>query len=80
MARILYFGVARDLAGTSSEEVIVSGVTTLEGLWPMLIARHPALEAIRPISRVALDMQYATDDMLVSDSAEVAIIPPVAGG
>ncbi|MBC8144484.1 MAG: molybdopterin converting factor subunit 1 [bacterium] len=80
MARILYFGVARDLAGTASEEASAVGATTVAGLWDVLIARHPALASIRSISRVALDMQYATSESLVNDDAEVAIIPPVAGG
>lgn len=80
MAHIVYFGVARELAGVSTEEVAATGVESVAGMWSQLITRHPALASIRSVSRVAVDMKYATDETLIDDSAEVAIIPPVAGG
>jgi molybdopterin synthase catalytic subunit len=80
MARILYFGVARDLAGTDQEELMVGGVGTVDSVWAQLVAVHPKLAPIRSICRVAVDMHYATGETPVAESAEIAIIPPVAGG
>lgn len=80
MARILYFGVARDIAKTDSESVELTRPTSVDALWKLLIERHAGLAAIRGVSRVAVDMQYASPDVTIADESEIAIIPPVAGG
>lgn len=77
---ILYFGPARDCTGLGAEEITIEEGTTVSGLWDALIARHPRLTECRAISRVAIDMSYAIGDEVISDAAEIAIIPPVAGG
>jgi molybdopterin converting factor subunit 1 len=77
---ILYFGLARDHAGISSEEIAVRENITLEMLWTLLIDRHPSLELSRRVSRVAVDMEYVNDGAIIPPNAEIAIIPPVAGG
>ncbi len=78
--KILYFGLARERAGVSSEELLFEGQGTVDRLWELLIERHPSLAECRAISRIAADMQYVADDDRIGDAAEVAIIPPVAGG
>jgi molybdopterin synthase catalytic subunit len=80
MARILYFGIARDLAGTDSEEVMIEAGATVAMFWETLMRLHPRLDAIRGVSRLAVDMNYVAADAPLSDGAEIAIIPPVAGG
>ncbi|MEO6047528.1 MAG: MoaD/ThiS family protein [Candidatus Kapaibacterium sp.] len=77
---ILYFGLARDHAGISSEEISARESITLEMLWTMLIDQHPSLELSRRVSRVAVDMEYVNDGAMIPPNAEIAIIPPVAGG
>lgn len=80
MARILYFGVARDLSGHDVEEFDLGSVETGGALWDELIVRHPSLARIRSIARLAIDMEYATDESSTAGASEIAIIPPVAGG
>jgi molybdopterin synthase catalytic subunit len=77
---ILYFGPARDCAGIQSEPLGERGPLALDDLWRLLIERHPRLAECRSISRVAVDMEYIDDGGIVPEGAEVAIIPPVAGG
>jgi molybdopterin converting factor subunit 1 len=77
---ILYFGIARDRAGVSREEIPVGADVTSAGLWDELISRHPALASCRSISKMAADMEYIGDGDPVGGAREVAIIPPVAGG
>jgi len=45
-----------------------------------LCARHPELDAYRPIVRVAVNGVYAAASDPVAAGDEVALIPPVAGG
>ncbi|MBS1914361.1 MAG: MoaD/ThiS family protein [Bacteroidetes bacterium] len=77
---LLYFGIARDCAGVSGETISLDRDVTVTQLWDLLVERRPALAACRSLSRVAVDMHYAGENDLVPQGAEVAIIPPVAGG
>lgn len=77
---VLYFGVARDCAGISSEEIDLAEGSTVEELWSALVARHPGLAACKGISRIAVDMSYVGEGETISGAREIAIIPPVAGG
>jgi molybdopterin converting factor subunit 1 len=77
---VLYFGIARDCAGLSREELVVAPGVTAAELWSELIGRHPGLASCRAISRMAADMEYVEDADAISGAREIAIIPPVAGG
>lgn len=78
--KILYFGLARERAGVSSEEIRFDTTVTVGLLWQRLVELHPGLAECRSISRVAADMDYVGDTDTITDAAEIAIIPPVAGG
>jgi molybdopterin synthase catalytic subunit len=80
MATILYFGWARDCAGRNSEQIPIDLPVDPAQLWERLVALHPGLAECRTSARMAVDMEYVNDDALIGDAAEVAIIPPVAGG
>lgn len=79
--RVLYFGVARDLAGIDSDELPVAHRLSVEQLWTALLELHPRLADCKAICRLAADMEYLGDaDVLSASTGELAIIPPVAGG
>jgi MoaE-MoaD fusion protein len=77
---VLYFAAARERAGTSSETLRVPEGTTVGGLMDTLIQRHPELRSVRGFVRIAVNQEFADDDARVPAGAEVALIPPVAGG
>lgn len=79
MVTVLYFAAARERAGVSRESLDVGG-RTVKAVLEELRARHPALERVLPRCRVALDQTFVDEDALVPDGAELALIPPVAGG
>lgn len=76
---VLYFAAAREAAGTDREtlELPAGTVATLRR---RLVERHPALGRVLPRCRIAVDQEFVEDGDPVRDGAEVAIIPPVAGG
>lgn len=76
---ILYFAGARDAAGVA-REALDPAPPTVGALRAALAAAHPALARILPRCRIAVDREFAGDDGPVRDGAEVAIVPPVAGG
>jgi molybdopterin synthase catalytic subunit len=76
---ILYFAGARDAAGTS-RETLAGAPATVRELRAALAAAHPRLGPILARSRISVDQEFAEDDAPLRDGAEVALIPPVAGG
>jgi molybdopterin synthase catalytic subunit len=45
-----------------------------------LVARHPELALMRANLRCAVDQEYVAWETVLHDGAEVALIPPTAGG
>lgn len=78
--RVLYFAVARELAGTREEEIELRDGDTIGAARRAIEARHRALAATDTRLRVARNETFATDDERLADGDVLAIIPPVAGG
>jgi molybdopterin synthase catalytic subunit len=76
---VLYFGGARDAAGTARER-LASPPATVGDLRRALVAAHPGLARVLPRCRIAVDEEFADDAAPLADRAEVAIVPPVSGG
>jgi molybdopterin synthase catalytic subunit len=76
---VLYFAGARDAAGTG-RETLAAAPGTVGELRRALAEGRPALARVLARSRIAVDQEFAEDDAPLRDGAEVAIVPPVAGG
>lgn len=79
MVRVLYFAACREPAGTSSEELDVGG-HTVDEVVRVIVEKHPGLAKIAPRCRVAVNQGFAKGSDMVPDGAELALVPPVAGG
>lgn len=79
--RLRYFAAARDAAGLAEElvELPTTGSSVAE-VRAALLAWRPNLARVLAQSRLAVDQRFASDDDVVGDGAELAVIPPVAGG
>ena len=79
--RILYFAAVRELVGQSEEALTLpDGVATVARLAAHLEALHPALRGRLAQVRFAVDEELVDAAHPLRDGAEVALIPPVAGG
>lgn len=76
---VLYFAAAREAAGTP-RELLAEVPASVADLRRALAARHPGLARVLPRCRIAVDQELADDAAPIRDGAEVAVIPPVAGG
>lgn len=76
---VLYFAAARERAGTAQETVEWGGGPVRQ-LLETLAARHPDLRPLLPHLRVAVNQEFTSLDAPVPERAEVALVPPVAGG
>lgn len=77
-ATILAFGIAKDIFGGSSIQMELPGSAVAE-LKEILEREYPRLKQIASYM-VAVNNEYAGDDLLLSEKDEIAIIPPVSGG
>jgi molybdopterin converting factor subunit 1 len=74
------FARARDLAGTSLLEVDLPPSATIADLRRRLIELSPALASLLPRCAIAVGHDFADDSHPLSDSSEIALLPPVSGG
>ena len=78
---VLFFGIAKDIVGSSeitfSEKL--KKPTTVGALKRQLVESYPEFSKLNSLA-VAVNSEYANDDVTLSGSDEIAIIPPVSGG
>ncbi|KAF0108835.1 MAG: molybdopterin synthase sulfur carrier subunit-like [Anaerolineaceae bacterium] len=78
--KILLFATLRDYVGSKTIELEISAGTTIHGLTDLLAAKYPRLEKVRDSMMAAINREYAADEAVVPDGAEIAFFPPVSGG
>ncbi|RFZ94097.1 MoaD/ThiS family protein [Mucilaginibacter conchicola] len=76
---VLAFGIAKDIFGASSVEVEIPGDTTAARLKAVLEQNYPRLSKLASYM-LAVNNEYAGDDMHIKTGDEIALIPPVSGG
>jgi len=80
MVRVRLFARARELVGTDAVDVELPAGGTVADLRNRLGEAFPALRPLVPRSAVAVNEEFAAEDLVLSAAAEVALLPPVSGG
>jgi len=78
--RILFFATLRDRAGTKSAEIEIPEGITVKGLKAEVTHLYPGLNQSIASALVSINREYASDDEVLPQNAEVAIFPAVSGG
>ena len=78
--KLLFFATLRDRAGTRAGEIEVPDGTTVHELKDAIAMQYPALKQAVGHALVAINREYAQDQAVVPEAAEVALFPPVSGG
>jgi molybdopterin converting factor subunit 1 len=78
--KILLFGPLADAVGTSTLEVRLSKPLSVADLLFEVGGQHPGLLPLLSRCVCAVNQKYATRDLNVRETDEVALIPPVSGG
>jgi molybdopterin converting factor subunit 1 len=77
---ILYFAQARDRLGCDRDHLTLPASADANTVLSAVRARHPANAALIDHCRVAVDCQFITGAVPISERSEIALIPPVSGG
>jgi molybdopterin converting factor subunit 1 len=78
--RVRLFARARDLGGADAVVLDLPAGATAGDLRRRLAEEHPALQGLVERSALAVDNEFAEDDLTLLQGAEVALLPPVSGG
>jgi molybdopterin synthase catalytic subunit/molybdopterin synthase sulfur carrier subunit len=78
--RVLLFAGARSALGMNYVDVTMPAGATMADLRGELANRFPRLAPLIASSRFALQTDFAADDTVFHQAAEIAWIPPVSGG
>jgi sulfur-carrier protein len=77
---IQLFARTRELAGAASLELELEEAATVGDLRRQLAAERPALAPLLAKSAIAVDQEFADDQLSLRHGAMVAVLPPVSGG
>jgi molybdopterin converting factor subunit 1 len=78
--KVLFFATLRDRAGTKSFELEIPDNTTVQDLKNLVVASYPGLHETMDTVVISVNREFAFDESIVPDGAEVAMFPPVSGG
>lgn len=74
------FARARDLAGADAITVEMPAGATIAELRRWLARVRPELGSLLQRSAVAVNQEFASEDLILKPGDEVALLPPVSGG
>jgi molybdopterin converting factor subunit 1 len=78
--KILFFATLRDHAGTKTMHLLIPENTTVQGLKDKIAVDFPNLKRSMETVLISINREYAFDDAIVPQNAEIAMFPPVSGG
>lgn len=77
---VLLFGIAKDIIGKSEFEVPIDDIPkSVKELKKYLVNKFPDFGKLSSFA-VAVNSEYALEDIILKENDEIAIIPPVSGG
>ncbi len=77
--KVLFFGITKDLTGTSETSVSLTNEATVKDFKEILNKKFGKLSNIDSYA-IAVNEAYAKEDTVLRSNDIVAIIPPVSGG
>jgi len=77
--KVLAFGIIKDIFNNSQIDITVNDGDNVDILKNILEEKYPQLKELGSYM-IAINNEYASGGDVISESDEVAIIPPVSGG
>ena len=78
--KLLFFATIRERAGTKSMELDIPADLTVQGLKDKLGNDFPNLKESMKSVLITINREYAFDEAVIPQDAEMAMFPPVSGG
>jgi len=78
--KLLFFATIRERAGTKFVEMDVPDDLTILGLKNKLSTDYPNLKESMKSVLITINREYAFDEAVIPQNAEIGMFPPVSGG
>jgi molybdopterin converting factor subunit 1 len=78
--KVLFFATLKERAGVKEIDLDIQESTPVLQFKELLGTRYPALQEALPSALISINHEYAFDQDLIPEDAEIAIFPPVSGG
>ena len=78
--KLLFFATIRERAGAKSMELDVPADLTVLGLKAKISEEYPNLKESMKSVLITINREYAFDEAVIPQGAEMAMFPPVSGG
>jgi len=79
-ARVLFFGLLKDVVGTSAEVSEFAEGADLRTVFDAYASRHPRLRDLAGSIVVARNQEFADLGTKIAEGDEIAFLPPMSGG
>jgi len=77
--KVLTFGIAKDIVGGPEMDLpYIEGMSVL-ALKKAVLEKYPEFEKLNSLA-IAVNNEYADDELQIKPQDEVVLIPPVSGG
>ncbi|HLO13209.1 MAG TPA: molybdopterin converting factor subunit 1 [Anaerolineales bacterium] len=78
--KLLFFATLRDRAGAKYMELDIPADLTVQGLKDKISEEYPKLKESMSSVIITINREYAFDEAVIPQNAELAMFPPVSGG
>ena len=78
--KLLFFATLRDRAGTKSMELDIPADLTIYELKEKISNEFPNLKESMSSVLITINREYAFDEAVIPQNAELAMFPPLSGG
>jgi molybdopterin converting factor subunit 1 len=78
--KLLFFATIRERAGTKFIEMDIPDDLTILGLKDKLSMDYPNLKESMKSVLITINREYAFDEAVIPQNAEIGMFPPVSGG
>jgi molybdopterin synthase sulfur carrier subunit len=76
---IVGFGIAKDILGKNKVEMELPDAASVAQLKSFLFTQYPDFQKLRSLA-IAVNSEYASDELTLDGRDDVVLIPPVSGG
>ncbi|MBC7900367.1 MAG: molybdopterin converting factor subunit 1 [Saprospiraceae bacterium] len=78
--KVLFFGAAREAAGTEEVDIFTTFPATVQTVKDAVFSRYEKVSLFARSLMISVNREYAADETAVNDLDEIAFLPPVSGG
>lgn len=74
------FAIFQEVFAVDEMQITLESGAAVSQIFDRLVSQQPSLEKWRPLTRYAINLNFADPHTSLVDGDEVALIPPVSGG